>query len=855
MELPDYLITQIREGKAVLVLGAGASRDARDSKNRKCPTTPELTEKLANRFLNGKYKNAPLNQVAEYAISESDLATTQEYVRTQFLDLLPTVGHQRIPNFVWHGIATTNYDVILERAYEETDKAMQSLRPLIESSDRVEDNLRDPRNVLYLKLHGCITRINNPDCPLILTTEQYIEHRRGRARLFNTFTEWGYEHPIIFIGQSLQDSDLRTIINELTNEVGDRRPRYYLVAPDADEVRSRFWETKKITTLKATFAEFMSAIDSAIPIGFRVLGTLKEATEKLHEIELRFRTHASLSKSALQFLQNDVDYINAVNTTEQVDPKDFYRGYSEGFGPIEQQLDVRRELTDAILSDYFLGDGQEPEDHTQVLLIRAHAGAGKSVLLKRIAWDAAKNFDRLVLYLRPHGIISVAAIQELISSSKARIYLFVDSAADRVREVHSLVKNIGKEGNFLTVVLAERFNEWNMNAQQLQPFVTDEYEMRYLSMPEIDQLLKLLEANKALGTLANLDLHARRAALAERAGRQLLVALHEATFGVPFEDILVDEYRNIAPLEAQKIYLTICVLDRLDVAVRAGIVSRIHGVPFDDFKSQFFSPLEHVVFTQLDPQIRDFVYRARHPRIAEIVFRRILSNAEDRFDAYIKCLKALNLAYSADWKAFWKMIKGRTLVELFPDTKMVEILYDVAGKMVGDDPHLQHQMALYEMHRPNGNLATASILLNKATQTAYYDPTIKHSIAELKLRLVEKSKSELEQSKLLKEASDISKSLISTDAENSYGYHTIVKVGIHRLRDALKTGGSDVVIEKLIKETELSLFDSLQQFPDDAYLLESESEIAKLLNDDERATKAMRKGGWPRLPAFFCPSR
>jgi tetratricopeptide (TPR) repeat protein len=178
---------------------------------------------------------------------------------------------------------------------------------------------------------------------------------------------------------------------------------------------------------------------------------------------------------------------------------------------------------------------------------------------------------------------------------------------------------------------------------------------------------------------------------------------------------------------------------------------------------------------------------------------------------------------------------------LFPDTKMVEILYDVAGKMVGDDPHLQHQIALYEMHRPSGNLARASSLLTKAAQTAYYDQTIKHSMAELKLRMVEKSKSELEKSKLLKEASDISKSLISTDTENSYGHHTIVKIGIRSLRDALEAMSSDVVIEKLVKDTERSLFDSLQQFPDDAYLLESESELAKLLNDDERAIKAMRK--------------
>jgi len=55
----------------------------------------------------------------------------------------------------------------------------------------------------------------------------------------------------------------------------------------------------------------------------------------------------------------------------------------------------------------------------------------------------------------------------------------------------------------------------------------------------------------------------------EQAGRQLLVALHEATTGNPFEEILLDEFNEIQPLSARNLYLTVCVLNRLRVAVRA----------------------------------------------------------------------------------------------------------------------------------------------------------------------------------------------------------------------------------------------------------------------------------------------
>jgi hypothetical protein len=79
MEIPSYLETQIREGKVVLFLGAGASREAQDGEGRKAPTGNELRDLLADKFLGGKHKDLPLDQVGEYCISESDLVSVQEY--------------------------------------------------------------------------------------------------------------------------------------------------------------------------------------------------------------------------------------------------------------------------------------------------------------------------------------------------------------------------------------------------------------------------------------------------------------------------------------------------------------------------------------------------------------------------------------------------------------------------------------------------------------------------------------------------------------------------------------------------------------------------------------------------------
>jgi hypothetical protein len=187
VDIPEIPVSQIRDQKAVIFLGAGASCGAKTADGKRAPNTQQLGAQLADKFLGGKYKDHPLQQIAEYAISESDLGTVQSFIKDILEPLLPTDAHVRVCDFSWYGIATTNYDRLIEKAYEKNKKSIQNARPLIENTDKVEDNLREPQNVLLLKLHGCVTRVANPTCPLILTTDQYIQHRRGRDRLFDIF--------------------------------------------------------------------------------------------------------------------------------------------------------------------------------------------------------------------------------------------------------------------------------------------------------------------------------------------------------------------------------------------------------------------------------------------------------------------------------------------------------------------------------------------------------------------------------------------------------------------------------------------------------------------------------------------
>ena len=197
MEIPDFLLTQVREGKVVLFLGLGASMDATDGEGKKPPSASALADMLADRFLAGKYKGYPLNQIAEYAINESDLGTVQAFIRDIFAPFEPSKAHELMTTFRWDGLATTNYDQIIEKAYSK-NSAVQEPRSLIENTDRVEENLRDPKSILLLKLHGCISRISNPTCPAQFSLPNSMSSTGRVVIAFLTFSRRGVTNTRLF---------------------------------------------------------------------------------------------------------------------------------------------------------------------------------------------------------------------------------------------------------------------------------------------------------------------------------------------------------------------------------------------------------------------------------------------------------------------------------------------------------------------------------------------------------------------------------------------------------------------------------------------------------------------------------
>ena len=99
--------------------------------------------------------------VAEMAIASSGGAgLVFDVVRQAFDSFQPSQAHKLISAFNWRMIATTNYDLLVERAYSTAPERIQILVRFVKDDEPIEEKLQSVvYPVPYLKLHGCLEHI------------------------------------------------------------------------------------------------------------------------------------------------------------------------------------------------------------------------------------------------------------------------------------------------------------------------------------------------------------------------------------------------------------------------------------------------------------------------------------------------------------------------------------------------------------------------------------------------------------------------------------------------------------------------------------------------------------------------
>ena len=820
-------------------LGAGALVGA-TLDGETVPLGNELRDILCDKFLEGNYKNESLQYVSDLCISDTGSIAVQRFIAKLFSGLAIADFHSKIPEFIWRAIFTTNYDRLIEIAYEKNANRLQQLSKIYSSEDTLDEFTQTNDSVPLLKLHGCVTNTNSEQLPLILTVDQYNDSLKGKRKgLFKYLYEQALSQPIIFVGHSLQDANIRAVLMDVHSEAPNHQ-RHYLLKPGAQPVEKNFYSEKKISTLDYTFEAFINELDSRIS---GVTRSLKLITPpKRLAVESRFLTRIRGSVDLARFLTDSCEFVSNSCTYDGGSPQLFYQGVDLGWYAVSENLAIERTISERIQNVAVESAENERTSNVELHVLKGEAGSGKTVVLRQLAWKLRNSSVGIFLWVINGAKIDINAVKELNEKTGERVFLLWDNAADNSIKIAEFYRQALKFSAKVSVITAERYNEWNSKCNDLDEIAEEVYELRYLGKAEIEQLVRKLEEHKCLGpNLETKTFDQRVEAFETHFGRQLLVALYEVTKGESFEDIIFDEYSEILPRTAQQIYLTVCTLNRIRVPVRAGLISRIHGINFKDFEARFLSPLEKIVLVGGRERF-DYHYTARHSEIAEIVFQRALTNPTDRYNEYIRILKKLNPSYESDRASFRALVRARSLRDLFQSHEDIRSIYQTAMESIAEDHYLLQQMAIYEMSRENGNLIDAHTMLNKAIEIAPFDRSLVHSLYSNWRERANRTDDLEEKTKYRREAkAQLNRSVVKWGSNELTAY-SLTQLALDDLIDSLNSEAtSERVIDECIRSVESHLIELSRAHPSTGNAALLEAKFASAINDSDRARSALER--------------
>ena len=213
----------------------------------------------------------------------------------------------------------------------------------------------------------------------------------------------------------------------------------------------------------------------------------------------------------------------------------------------------------------------------------------------------------------------------------------------------------------------------------------------------------------------------------------------------------------------------------------------------------------------------------------------------------------MNVDYQSDKVAFENLIRGRDLADLFDDRIFVDRIFRAASAAAANKSHIAHQRAVFELNHPSGNVRMALDALQLAeneSDSSRGRASIRHTRALALRKLAFGAENRLQKDKYRGEAKEILRRLIRKGRPSAHSQHALCLVLLDDLKDRLEavsyTHNSDVdvldrQISLLVRETEKIIQQGLQNFPADRYLLSSESEMARLLDDAPRATQVLER--------------
>jgi hypothetical protein len=697
--IPLGLRQALEAGECVLFIGAGLGYHLWRG-GVQAPDGQALATELAEQFKidGGPSPELPkVSQIVELRKGRPELET---YLKKRLRDLEPDGPFCWISTIRWRAIFTTNYDNGIERAYALRADPPQTPIPIASTSELVAFDRRFQVPLYYL--HG---RLFGPVKPHIIITESdYAAFRKQRQMMFEVLKQEFATSTFLYVGYSNQDPNWKMLLEELRSEFyPSELPPSYRVSPTTNTLDEEILRAQHIDTIGCSFEEFQKSAALAL-VGSKVPPDALRSLQASVPSELL--PAFDRNPAAVARLLNAWEYVNQAPFSVAPNTRDFLRGDKANWGLIAKKIaferDLEEEVYDALL-DYATSSTKRPTTK----LVLAPAGYGTTTFLRTIA--ARLVGDRAgAVFLHKEGMPLVQGDIEFATSLFAECPFFlIDNAADHEEAIYEAIQHLRDISKPALFLLGERLNEWRYTYRGRSS--GHEFVIEPLSDPEITRLLNCLEANNELNALGDLSQEFRIAAIKQNYQQELLVTLREATEGKAFDAILEDEFRSMPTELSRRLYLVVCCFYQDGAMVRDSLIAEVLDVNVASMYSATSEATNGVViFEEIDPSYGHFAARARHRKIATVVWERCAEPGQ-REQIILSALSRINLNYRTDVKALENFIRSDRLVDSIRTLEDRIRFFEQACQKDPTSPYVRQHYARMLARSNQANLALGQI--------------------------------------------------------------------------------------------------------------------------------------------------
>ncbi|WP_339699686.1 SIR2 family protein [uncultured Roseivirga sp.] len=691
----------IRDGNTILFLGAGASV------GEKRYLSKEVIE-YYEEYLGSTYNEADITRFLDILSADPSFnrGHFDSEVEKMLRKLSVTEGHKILAGIPWREIITTNYDLLVEQAFDDIKLTHNHVFDLVPIRNQKEYNFReDNTQIKYVKLNGCIS--DKSKYPLSFSTTDFQRLNQYYKYILNDLKNVSPKITFLSAGYSYKDEFGQKLLSKFDSYNFRERRLIYNIDPFPNERTLPYYSQQRICIIKCTADEFFKKYNEWDDQGLERIvkaNRISFTTSKNKYIQLP-------NKLAVK-LNNVVKQLNSTSQDRRIKDEEFFRGEEPNYDLILRNVDVvKRSLVDKVRSQIQDGVIEDKSTFIPIFFLTGGFGIGKTTFTLRLIHEfiSDSSLDCIAFEIKDFQKAKADNLIELIKFvSSKNVILYCDEV-----EIESSYKALISLRRELSI---EQFNEVNLfflvpvrenilAKYKITRDVRSTHEITLTGSLSDLEISELLEKLMSAGLIHYRDENEKQEYIRKikfEYGSDSFISLLEIVTQGNHANDLIQAYNELSS-DAQKAFLNTALLHRFKLGMPVSWLKNSIASSWEDFTEKVIKAegkgilIQHIQKSRgLEP---DIVFKTKHPIIAERLIQMLLSDKDLQFKYYLKIFRTVSVGKTNSFLVS-NLLKSFIKEESFSQAKINKLFDEAYGKL-SEDPHYCLNYAINLQYRNN----------------------------------------------------------------------------------------------------------------------------------------------------------